>query len=87
MAIFLVGSQNKNNQLSDVIKREYPDNFFEISSEQWLVSSDSLTKEVSDKLGITGGGHGRTVVFKIDVYYYGWHDKSLWEWLDLKNKR
>jgi hypothetical protein len=86
MAIFVVVSQNQNQKLSEAITQAYPDNFFTLAPDQWIISTDALTKEVADKLNITGGDQGRVAVFKIETYY-GWHDKNVWEWLELKNKK
>ena len=87
MATFIIISLNPQNEnLSNAIAQAYPDNFFKISSDQWAVSTESLTKEVADKLNITNGNHGMVAIFKIDAYY-GWHNSSLWEWLDLKSKK
>ena len=86
MSIFVIVSLTPNPQLSAGIAQAYPDNFFTIAPDQWLVSTDTLTKEVADKLNITGGGQGSVAVFKIETYS-GWHNKSLWEWIELKLKK
>jgi len=86
MSIFVINAQNANPQLAAAIAQAYPDNFFTLAPDQWLVATDALTKDIADKLNITGGTQGRVAVFKIETYY-GWHEKNLWEWLDLKSKK
>ena len=79
-------SEVANEKLGITIGQVYPGSFYKITVDQWVIVADKLTKEIADSLNITGGGQGRAVVFKIETYF-GWHDKALWEWLDLKTKK
>lgn len=88
MAVFLVLSDRANPQLGAKIKEAYPENFYEIANDnQWAVATgDVTTNDVKNKLGLQEGPYGRVVVFKTSGSA-GWHKKSLWEWLALKEER
>ena len=83
MAIFVVISESASEQLFNTIAHTYPGNFYKIGSDQWLIAAHKRTKDVADSLNISVGAVGRAAVFKMDGYF-GWHDKRLWEWLELK---
>lgn len=82
MAIFVVLSDNANAELGRKIAEIYPENHYQITTNQWLISADKIVKEVVESLGAPGA-FGRIVVFKVDTYF-GYHATSLWEWLTLK---
>lgn len=44
------------------------------------VKEPTLTRNVSDKLGVSDGKAGSYIVTKLDPYY-GWADKEVWEWI------
>ena len=84
MAVFLIVSEKTNPTLGTRIAEVYPDDLYKVGEDQWLVASDKPSKDVAESLKIHEGEFGRVVVFKVDSYY-GWHSKSLWEWLALKS--
>lgn len=86
MAIFLVAADTPNLDLKNRIREQYPNDYFEINPSLWLISADKVTRQLADELGIPGGSLGRAVVFLVDSYN-GWHKKSLWEWVKLKNPK
>jgi hypothetical protein len=56
---------------------------FQITSGQWLVRSQSaLAAEVSAQL-IGDGEHFYNIIVRFKDYY-GWNDKAVWEWAEVK---
>lgn len=80
MTTFIVVSNEFSADLQQNIERSYPKNY-RINPTTWLLSTEGVTADISKSLGITDGNVGSAVVFRTDGYY-GWNDKSLWEWLD-----
>lgn len=67
-------------------------NFQHITSNVWLVISDSLTaKEINDKLNpcIAYPKHERLMTIELpnSIVYKGWMPKALWRWLNKYLKR
>jgi hypothetical protein len=61
--------------------------WYELQDSQWLIVAPSATtsKEVSDRLGLTGGGlAGSTgIVLRVENYF-GWSYQTVWEWISTK---
>ena len=84
MPLFLVMSESRNEDLGGKIRQLYGTDCYAVGDNRhWIVSAQETTKEVADVIGLSGGRMGRGVVFQIGNYY-GWHDKALWEWMNLK---
>jgi hypothetical protein len=61
--------------------KQYGENHYEFASYAWFVPDTGTTKDVMDKLGITGGGIGaHAVVLRFDAYA-GFGPGTAWTWL------
>jgi len=85
MAVFTVLSLSQVAPpiLETKIKAVYPNDHFPLGPGKWLVVSDGIAKNVSDKLGLADGTAGIVAVFAISGYY-GFAPNSIWEWLAQK---
>ena len=82
MPVFLIVSEENNPTLDDKVREMFPEKYYVLSGNQWLVDAEETTSDMSKELEISEGNFGRVTVFKIDGYT-GYHKKSLWEWLAL----
>ena len=82
MPAFLITSDENNPELEKKITEAYPEDHYVLTGNQWLISAETTTKDLAEKLNIYGGGVGRALVFSVDNYS-GYYKKSLWEWLKL----
>ena len=80
-ATYVILSDGPNEKLGQTVALNYSDHY-DLGPDQWLVSTDDTTLEISEKLGVQSGDHGRAVVFRVDAYN-GLHKQGLWEWLQL----
>ena len=73
---------NEKAFVEERLKANWPDRWKDAGNNCFVVASDKplVTKEISDLAGISDGNGGKYVVTKLDNYY-GWADKSLWEWI------
>ena len=80
MSVFIIVSQTESAPtLQTAIKEKYPNDHYELHSNQWLVSAGETAQEISDKLGITAA----TIVFSVSSYW-GRSNPNVWEWLKVK---
>lgn len=83
MATFLVASEEDRPDLEAKIAEEFGEEHYVLrKGSQWIVEAEMTTPEVTDALDIRDGTYGRAVVFATSNYF-GWHYRSLWEWLEL----
>ena len=85
MSIFVVISpMPSNTKLQATIKEKYPNDYYELHQNQWLVSSEGTTRELSEALGINDKNAakytGPAIVFAISSYW-GRANTDIWEWL------
>lgn len=83
MSVFVIISPVPSNpRLQAMIKQHYPNNHYELYSNQWLVSGGVTAQELSEKLGIdkTTDESGSAIVFSISSYW-GKANPNIWEWL------
>jgi hypothetical protein len=85
MAIFFVTIDEDSPALGRKIAELYPDeHYVALEDRQWLINADKLTGALTDDLGIREGRRGaRALVIRTETVA-GWHRKSLWEWMRLK---
>lgn len=83
MQVFLVLAETDRADLDDRIRKEFGDNSKRITSGQWLVAANDTPQGVSKRIGIEHGSFGRVMV-TIVSQYWGWHDKEIWSWIELK---
>ena len=69
--------------LRAVIRGAFPDNFYEITPQQWLVAANKTAEEIARTLGIGDGDHGQVMILGVSSYY-GWHRKDAWDWMSIK---
>ena len=81
MAVFAVLADKANISLGSKIKELYPKDFYEISTAQWLVATDTTARSVADRLSIREGAFNRAIVAPLSGMPSGWQSKSMWDWL------
>ena len=87
MSIFVVLSEVDNEKLETLIKEKYPEDYYQLSSRQWLISSGETVIKLTEDLLITDEeGPGPALVFTISNYY-GMADPAIWEWLKAKREQ
>lgn len=91
MTIFAVLMREPQPGIVEIIKRDFPGNHLEITSTQWLVSSNDNVFEVCGKLGIWHPRHppqvsaGHAIVLATSAYY-GVALPKVWEWMKSKTE-
>jgi len=81
MTIFAIISPTANVPLEAAVRRLFPKNL-EFAPGQFVVSIPGMTtQDIANQLG-TDGKVGKFVVFSVAAHW-GYHDKSLWEWLSV----
>lgn len=79
MTIFAVLTEPDNALIVDRLSRLFP-SAYRISPGQHLISKAGITSaQLAEEIG-TKGEYGNFVVFAVESYW-GWHQKSLWEWV------
>lgn len=81
MAVFAVIASTEAEKLRAAVTAQYGANHYEFSPTSWFVPDSGTTKDVADKLGLTGGTVGALgVVLKISAYS-GWAAAPGWKFL------
>lgn len=84
MAAFAVMGPPDNPHLKGAIERNFEKRYF-LGPGQWVVAETNLTaQQVAERIGLNNSS-GLFVVFSV-AGWFGWHNKSLWEWLTLNTK-
>jgi hypothetical protein len=88
MSIFVVLSEVDNAKLESLIKEKYPEDYYQLSPRQWLISSDETVIKLTEDLLIIDeeNGPGPALVFTISNYY-GMANPAIWEWLKAKREK
>jgi hypothetical protein len=88
MSIFVVLSEVDNVKLESLIKEKYPEDYYQLSPRQWLISSDETVIKLTEDLLIIDeeNGPGPALVFTISNYY-GMANPAIWEWLKAKREQ
>jgi hypothetical protein len=82
MAVFAVIASSQPENIKAAVIEQYGANHFQFTSNVWFVPDTGTTKDVMDKLGLTGGKIGaQGVVLKFDAYA-GYGPAAAWTWLD-----
>ena len=68
--------------------KHYGDAWRHLGLDSYLVAEQEtiLTREVSEKIGISGGGVGNYIVTRLDPFF-GWDNKEIWEWIDIYGRK
>lgn len=82
MAIFAIIKQPGPNgeRLENAIHAAFPSTVYNLSASSWLVAASGTAKDVSDKIGITGGESGSAIVTET-ASYYGRANPAIWTWI------
>ena len=82
MAIFAIIKQPGlyGEKLGAAIGQRYPDAFYSLSNDAWLVSDIGTAQDVSERLGITSGENGSAVVIEM-ASYFGRANPAIWSWI------
>lgn len=81
---FVVALSGSSSVVETAVNKTFPaTDVFKIEDGKWMIDAPlTISKEVSEKLGIsTGANH---VVVPVRSGYYGRAQPSLWEWLSAK---
>ncbi len=84
MANFAIFLRDIDQNVISRIEENYP-NYYKLSDTAFLVSSDRLTQDIAENIGIKGENrieNSLGVVFKLNNAFSGYFEGSLWEWLD-----
>lgn len=83
MALFLIATKEPNEGLEQALKNKFGDDVRRIAGGQWLVSSESPTRDLYEEIDTEGGLWGNSIIVTVGNYY-GWNDPSIWEWIESK---
>lgn len=92
MTIFAVLLPRPQPDLTKIIQREFPDEFWEVTETQWLISSALSVVEVTAKLGIHDPRNppetpsGDALIFATSAYY-GRAPATTWDWIRSRLER
>jgi hypothetical protein len=78
--MFAILGQANSEVITAVLAEKYPNDYFTISSNQWLLVAPGTAKEVCDSLGITEGKSGSAIVVAF-TSYFGRTNPQIWEWI------
>jgi hypothetical protein len=81
--VYFVTANSNANSVFAKAKEQYPDNFFEVTTDKFFVATDDTSLDVSKKLGIHDGSTGTGIVLRVSTYN-GRAPSALWEWLGAK---
>ncbi len=62
------------------------ENVYVVPNGAFIASDGETTKEVSLNIGIGDDEHNYNGVVVMMQYYWGYHDKELWEWITAKSR-
>jgi hypothetical protein len=83
MTIFVIFNVSAPEQLASALQQEFPRDHLKIPAGEWLVSAQTTSKELCDRLKITNGENGSGIVFSMGSYF-GRSDPNIWEWIKVK---
>jgi hypothetical protein len=89
MSLFavLLPKEEGSANLINKIKATFPNDNFQITPTQWLISAKGTAKEISEKLGINDEKPvvGYAIILAI-AGYWGRGSADLWEWMRVKTE-
>jgi hypothetical protein len=88
MTIFAVLMPEQQTDLESKIREVYPNDFYQLSLTQWLISDSGTAADISRKLGIFDPANpqvavGEAVIFSTSSYH-GRAPTPLWDWMRAK---
>ncbi len=87
MAIFAVVGVAEPDYIHDRLTEHFPESFYVAGHRTFFVSTDSFTtRQIAEKVGLSGEtGDVRGIVLLV-TSYYGYHDRDLWEWIQVNHR-
>jgi hypothetical protein len=84
-ALFAIMNVSSPDKIKEILKDVAPWVWLELEEGEWLLvaPSSTTTKEVSDRLGLTGAGNDTAMVLRVESYF-GRNHMSVWEWITTK---
>lgn len=80
--IFLVALRNENQEVEGRIKQLYPSGHYKLSDNIFLISTDTITRDLAIEIGIRNDDYIESgVAFRLEGSYAGRFTPSLWEWM------
>ena len=83
MAIFAVFRVHNPAKMAAAIERAFPEDYFKVKEDEWIVSAKGTAKDVSDLLDVSNGDTGPAIIFKM-ANYYGRATTEIWDWVKAK---
>ncbi|MBZ9926794.1 hypothetical protein [Mesorhizobium sp. BR1-1-4] len=84
MTLFAILFEPDNEPMAAYVRETFPAGFSP-SPGQYLIQEDGVTSvQLAERVG-QKGERGKFVIFAVDNYW-GWHSKTLWEWLKANAK-
>jgi hypothetical protein len=81
MADFVIIGYLNPDAIRQSIVRQYGENHYQFTPSSWFISDVGTTKDVLDKLGLSGGKlEAQAVIIKYDAYS-GYGPAAAWKWL------
>jgi len=81
MAVFAVIAATNADKLQAAVTAQYGANHYQFSPSSWFVPDTGTSKDVADKLGLTGGTVGALGVVVRMAGYSGWANGAAWSFL------
>ncbi|WP_431224812.1 hypothetical protein ACQ86O_08140 [Serratia sp. L9] len=84
MTVFAVVSSTEYELMkAAIIRKIRPENFYMVHQGFWFIDSQFATSKELCSLLSPDQNIGSYVIFPVNAYY-GYHDKTIWEWLSGK---
>jgi len=83
MAIFAIFRTSAPEALGLAIAAEYPESHLHLGGGEWLVATSATAREVSDRIGLSGGDNGAGIVVTVSGYF-GRAPAEMWDWINAK---
>ncbi|MEM9706090.1 MAG: hypothetical protein AAF850_08435 [Pseudomonadota bacterium] len=83
MKVFFVSAEKRLSNLAARVEEIFGGNSRKLADSMWLVASDSTTQDLYRQIDLNGGDFGALVIVTL-VDFFGWGDKSAWEWVEAK---
>jgi hypothetical protein len=82
MTLFAAIAPQADERLDNAVKAHFgEEDRYLVAPGQYILFAPNLTsQQVSEKLGVPGGGIGRVLILRASNYT-GWHARDMWEWM------
>ena len=87
MAIFAIVGVGDPDYVHDRLKEHFPEAFYVAGNHVFFVATDNFTtRQVAERLGLSGETDEIRGVVLLVTSFYGYHDRDLWEWIQVKHR-